>query len=217
LPPEDPRDALIRELTARVPELTAQVAELREQLGAARRAAPGNPGNSSLPPSGDDQPRRQPRRERRAAERAEKKRSRGRQPGPPGAAMRWTKPDETLDHYPQGACACGRVHVAERPDGLPAAPLPAGPRLPAMAVCLAVFQHVPAERAQRLISDLTGGAVSRRNNPRDMAANIAVLLPGTGILRNGQAHQHHGRRTPPGPGRHQDPRDPPTRPGMNET
>jgi transposase len=201
LPPEDPRDALIRELTARVSELTAQVAELREQLGAARRAASRNSGNSSLPPSGDDQPRRQPRRERRAAERAEKKRSRGKQPGSPGAAMRWRKPDETLDHYPQGACACGldlagaadlgvarsyqqedvpepqpsrryqhdlhkarcacgRVHVAERPDGLPDAPLSVGPRLSAMAVYLAVFQHVPVERAQRLISDLTGGVVS---------------------------------------------------------
>jgi transposase len=200
LPPEDPRDALIRELTARVSELTAQAAELREQLGAARRAAPGNSGNSSLPPSGDDQPGRQPRRERRAAERAEKKRSRGKQPGSPGATMRWRKPDETLDHYPQGACACGldlagaadlgvarsyqqedvpepqpprryqhdlhkarcaygSVHAAERPDRLPDAPLPAGPRLPAMAVYLAVFQHVPAERAQRLISDLTGGVV----------------------------------------------------------
>jgi hypothetical protein len=107
LPPEDPRDALTRELTARVSELTAQVAELREQPGAARRAASRNSGNSSLPPSGDDQPRRQPRRERRAAERAEKKRSRGKQPGSPGAAMRWRKPAETLDHHPQGACACG--------------------------------------------------------------------------------------------------------------
>jgi len=219
LPPEDPRDALIRELTARVSELTAQVAELREQLGAARRAASRNSGNSSLPPSGDDQPRRQPRRERRAAERAEKKRSRGKQPGSPGAAMRWRKPDETLDHYPQGACACGldlagaadlgvarsyqqedvpepqpsrryqhdlhkarcacgRVHVAERPDGLPDAPLSVGPRLSAMAVYLAVFQHVPVERAQRLISDLTAEgkmwySVTIRNSLRRVRALMA--------------------------------------------
>jgi hypothetical protein len=202
LPPEDPRDALIGELTAQVSELTALVAELREQLDAARRAASRNSGNSSLPPSGDDQPGRQlPRRERRAAERAEKKRSRGKQPGSPGAAMRRRKPDETLDHYPRGACecgldladaadlgvarsyqqedvpeprpsrryqhdlhrarcACGRVHVAERPDGVPDAPLSVGPRLSAMAVYLTVFQHLPVERAQRLVSDLTGGIVS---------------------------------------------------------
>jgi transposase len=202
LPPEDPRDALIRELTAQVSELTGLVAELREQLDVARRAASRNSGNSSLPPSGDDQPGRQrPRKERRAAERAEKKRSRGKQLGSPGAAMRWREPDETLDHYPRGACACGldlagaadlgvarsyqqedvpeprpavryqhdlhktrcacgKVHVAPRPDGVPDAPLSVGPRLSAMAVYLSVFQHVPVERAQRLIAGLTGGAVS---------------------------------------------------------
>jgi transposase len=201
LPPEDPRDALIRELAAQVSELTALIAELREQLEAARRAASRNSGNSSLPPSGDDQPGRQPRRERRAAERAEKKRSRGKQPGSPGAAMRWREPDDTLDHFPAGACACGldlagaadlgvarsyqqedvpeprpsrryqhnlhkakcacgKVHVAERPDGVPDAPLSVGPRLSAAAVYLTVFQHLPVERAQQLISDLTGGIVS---------------------------------------------------------
>src|SRR2546430_9728765 len=61
-----------------------------------------------VPPSGDGLPgRKPPRKERRAAERAERKRSRGKQPGSPGAAMRMRKPDETLDHYPEGACACG--------------------------------------------------------------------------------------------------------------
>jgi hypothetical protein len=39
---------------------------------------------------------------------AEKKRSRGKQPGSLGAAMRWEVPDRTGDHYPQGRCACGR-------------------------------------------------------------------------------------------------------------
>jgi transposase len=208
-PPEDPRDALIREQAARIAAqdervtvLEALVAELRERLDAAVRAGSRNSGNSSMPPSGDDLPgRKPPRKERRAADRAEKKRSRGKQPGAPGAAMRMRKPDETLEHYPEGACecgldlegaadlgvarfyqqedvpepqpsrryqhnlhkarcACGKVHVAERPDGVPAAPLSVGPRLSAMAVYLAVFQHVPVERAQQLISDLTGGVVS---------------------------------------------------------
>jgi hypothetical protein len=57
-------------------------------------------------------------------------------------------------------CACGRVHVAPRPAGVPDAPLSIGPRLSAMAVYLSVFQHVPVERAQLLIADLTGGVVS---------------------------------------------------------
>jgi transposase len=203
LPPGDPRDALIRELSAQVADLTALVAELREQLDVARRAASRNSGNSSMPPSGDDLPGRRPpaRKERRAAERAEKKRSRGKQPGTPGAAMRWREPDEVVGHFPEGACACGldlagaadlgvarsyqqedvpeprpavryqhdlhkarcacgRVHVAPRPAGVPDAPLSVGPRLSAVAVYLSVFQHIPVERAQRLISDLTGGVVS---------------------------------------------------------
>jgi transposase len=217
LPPEDPRDALIREQAARlaaqdaqiaghgerVAALEALVAELGGQLDAALRAASRNSGNSSMPPSSDDLPGRRPpaRKERRAAERAERKRKPGKQPGSPGAAMRWRKADEVVGHFPQGdcacgadladaadlgvarsyqqedipepqpsgryqhdlhkaRCACGKVHVAPRPAGVPDAPLSVGPRLSAMAVYLSVFQHVPVERAQALIADLTGGVVS---------------------------------------------------------
>jgi len=216
LPPEDPRDAVIREQAARleaqdalvreqagqIAELSSLVAELREQLDAARRAASRNSGNSSMPPGSDDLPGRRPPAGRSgAAERAEKKRNRGKQPGAPGAAMRWRKADKVLSHFPEGACACGldlagaadlgvvrsyqqedvpeprravryqhdlhqarcacgRVHVAPRPAGVPDAPLSVGPRLSAMAVYLAVFQHVPVERAQLLIADLTGGVLS---------------------------------------------------------
>ena len=115
LPPEGPRDALIREQAEqiagqaeRVTALEALVADLREQLEAALRASSRNSGSSSMPPSTDDQPgRRPPRRERRAAERAAGKK-RGKQPGSPGAAMRWEVPDRTEDHFPVGACPCGR-------------------------------------------------------------------------------------------------------------
>ncbi len=31
----------------------------------------------------------------------------GKQPGSPGAAMRWRKADEVADHFPQGDCECG--------------------------------------------------------------------------------------------------------------
>ena len=116
LPPEDPRDALIREQAARlaaqdeqIAVLTALVAELRGRLEAAVRSASRNSGNSWMPPGSDDLPGRRPaaRRERRAAERAGKKRKPGKQPGAPGAAMRWRKADELVGHFPQGACACG--------------------------------------------------------------------------------------------------------------
>jgi transposase len=217
LPAEDPPDALIREQAARleaqdeqiaghgerITALEALLAELREQLEVALRAASRNSGNSSMPPSSDDLPGRRPpaRKERRAGERADRKRNRGKQPGAPGAAMRWEKPDKVIDHLPQGPCGCGldlagaadlgvarsyqqqdvpeprpavryqhdlhkarcvcgKVHVAARPAGVPDAPLSVGPRLSAMAVYLSVFQHVPVERAQFLIADLTGGVLS---------------------------------------------------------
>lgn len=50
--------------------------------------------------------------------------------------------------------------MAKRPDGVPDAPLSVGSGLSATAVYLSVFQHVPVERAQQLISDLAGGVVS---------------------------------------------------------
>ena len=108
-PAEDPRDALIREQAERIAVLEAVIADLREQLSSAARAGSRNSGNSSMPPSSDDLPgRKPPRKERRAAERAAGKRSRGKQPGSPGAAMRWERPDRTEDHYPAGGCSCGR-------------------------------------------------------------------------------------------------------------
>jgi Transposase IS66 family len=38
--------------------------------------------------------------------RAERKRKPGKQPGAPGAAMRWRKADEVVGHFPPGDCAC---------------------------------------------------------------------------------------------------------------
>jgi hypothetical protein len=108
-PPADPRDALIRAQAEQIAALEAVVADLREQLAAAQRSGSRNSGNSSMPPSSDDLPgRKPPRKQRRAAERAEQKKKRGKQPGSPGAAMRWEVPDRTEDCYPEGACSCGR-------------------------------------------------------------------------------------------------------------
>jgi len=124
-PAEDPRDALIREQAERlavqdrqlaqmavqaeqIAALEAMVADLRERLEKALRSMSRNSGNSSMPPSSDDQPgRKPPRRERRAAERAAGKKQ-GKQPGSPGASMTWEVPDRTENHFPEGSCACGR-------------------------------------------------------------------------------------------------------------
>ena len=60
----------------------------------------------------------------------------------------------------ESRCACGRVHAAGRPAGVPDPALSIGPRLRALAVYLVVFQHVPVERCRQLIADVTGAAVS---------------------------------------------------------
>ena len=60
----------------------------------------------------------------------------------------------------ESRCACGRVHAAARPAGVPDSALSIGPRLRALAVYLVVFQHVPVERCRQLIADVTGAAVS---------------------------------------------------------
>jgi Transposase IS66 family len=75
---------------------------------------------------------------------------------------------------------------------VPDAPLSVGPRLSAMVVYLSVFQHVPVERAQALISDLTGG---RR------VGRVRAFLPGEGRRAGqgrGAADPHPDRRRPGG-------------------
>ncbi|HTQ95089.1 MAG TPA: IS66 family transposase [Streptosporangiaceae bacterium] len=150
VPPEDPRDALIREQAQRIETqaeriaaLEAVVADLREQLAAAERSGSRNSGNSSMPPSSDDLPgKKPPRKQRRAAERAEaKKRKRGKQPGSPGASMSWEVPDRTEDHYPEGACSCG-LDLSEAAD---------------LGVTRSFQQEeIPAAAAERVQHDLHG-------------------------------------------------------------
>lgn len=52
-------------------------------------------------------------------------------------------------------CGCGREHVAPRPLGVPEAAVSIGPNLRALAVCLLVFQHVPAEMLASAPGDLS--------------------------------------------------------------
>lgn len=57
-------------------------------------------------------------------------------------------------------CACGKVHVAARPPGVPDVAVSVGPNLRALVVYLLVFQHVPVERCRQLLADVTGAQVS---------------------------------------------------------
>ena len=127
LPPEDPRDALIREqaalisglsgqvtnLSAQIAELTGLVRELRGQLEAARRAASRNSGNSSMPPSADDLPGRKAPEPRAKPGGGRKP---GKQEGAPGAHLAWSaSPDERVPLFPEGACGCG-LNLAQAAD-----------------------------------------------------------------------------------------------------
>jgi transposase len=100
---------LAGELREAVGAQADQIAALREQVARLEHALSRNSGNSSMPPSLDDVPgRTPPRKQRRAAQWAAGKRNRGKQPGVPGAAMRWEVPDGAIPHFPEGRCPCGR-------------------------------------------------------------------------------------------------------------
>ena len=66
-----------------------------------------NSGNSSLPPSMDDQPGRTPP-PGKPQRGGQGKRNPGKQPGAPGSYLAWSRnPDRAVPHFPRGACACG--------------------------------------------------------------------------------------------------------------
>jgi transposase len=97
---------LIALLAAQNAALAERVTELEDRLARLERAASRNSGNSSFPPSMDDQPGRTPPP---SAERGKgKRRKPGKQPGAPGSHLAWsTNPGRTVPHFPRGSCACG--------------------------------------------------------------------------------------------------------------
>jgi transposase len=94
-------------LAARVAEQEAVNADLSARVERLERAASRNSGNSSLPPSLDDQPGRTPP-PARGRQGKGKGRNPGKQPGAPGSHLAWSEsPDRTVPHFPRGVCACG--------------------------------------------------------------------------------------------------------------
>jgi hypothetical protein len=113
--PCDARDQRIGELEDLAGELRDAVgsqadviAALREQVTRLERAVSRNSGNSSMQPSGDDTPGRVPPKKKQQPRPGGGKRGRGKQPGTPGTAMSWEEPDDTIPHFAEGSCACGR-------------------------------------------------------------------------------------------------------------
>ena len=97
--------ALLEDKDAKITELEAQVTAQAERIARLERLISRNSGNSSMPPSGDDQPGKTPPAPKA---RGGGKRRPGKQPGAPGAYLAWNDhPDRTEDLFPSGRCACG--------------------------------------------------------------------------------------------------------------
>lgn len=73
-------------------------------------------------------------------------------------------------------CSCGHVSTAKAPAGVDR-PVQYGPNLRALVCYLVVFQHIPVERAQTLICDLTGTRPST-GWISSVIAQVADLLQG---------------------------------------
>jgi transposase len=99
------RDEEIAALREEAAGLRAQAAQMQERITRLERLASRNSGNSSMAPSGDDQPGKKPPEPRK---RGGGKRKPGKQRGAPGAHLEWNEnPDDTVPCFPQGACTCG--------------------------------------------------------------------------------------------------------------
>jgi transposase len=108
------RDAGIAARDTQIMVMAGQLSELREanevlagKLARLEHLLSRNSKNSSSPPSKDDDPGKTPPQvgKRRGGG---PRRSRGKQPGSPGANLAWTDtPDERSDRFPEGRCECG--------------------------------------------------------------------------------------------------------------
>ena len=100
--------ALLADKDAKIAGLEAQVAAQAERIARLERLISRNSGNSSMAPSGDDQPGKTPPalKPRRGAG----KRKPGKQPGAPGAYLAWSDhPDRTEDLFPAGPVSAART------------------------------------------------------------------------------------------------------------
>jgi transposase len=101
-------------LRVRVEEQDARIAVLEAEVSTLKRALGRNSSNSSMPPSGDDQPGRPAPKPRPGSGG-----KRGKRPGAPGSGLAWRAvPDDTIGHFPHGTCGCGADLGGARDEGV---------------------------------------------------------------------------------------------------
>ena len=91
----------------RISELMEASEALAARLARLEHLLSRNSGNSSSPPSRDDDPGKPAPPDKQRGQ-GRPKRSRGKQPGAPGSHLAWTDdPDQRRDRFPEGRCGCG--------------------------------------------------------------------------------------------------------------
>jgi transposase len=106
---------LIGEQAKQIAALTAVNEGLARKLARVEHLLSRNSGDSSMPPSRDDDPGRTPPPAARTR-RNGPTRPKGKQSGAPGAHLAWVdRPDDQQDRFPQGRCECGH-DLAEATD-----------------------------------------------------------------------------------------------------
>jgi transposase len=93
------------QLTVAHEQLKGQYGQLAAKVAKLEHLLSRNSGNSSMPPSTDDQPGKPAPK---GKDRSTPKRAKGKQPGAPGSFLSWSyTPDDQKDRFPEGACGCG--------------------------------------------------------------------------------------------------------------
>jgi transposase len=101
------QDRQINEMAGQLAQLMEANEALAGKLARLEHLLSRNSGNSSNPPSKDDDPGK-PTPPDRQRGRGGPKRPRGKQPGAPGSHLAWTDdPDQRRDRFPEGRCDCG--------------------------------------------------------------------------------------------------------------
>ena len=100
------RDRQIAEMAGKLGELMETNEALADKLARLEHLLSRNSGNSSAPPSRDDEPGKPPAPQRKP--RGQGGRRRGKQPGAPGSHLAFIDdPHERCDRFPTGRCGCG--------------------------------------------------------------------------------------------------------------